>query len=193
MKVKSYNSGLEKEFRVPENLSLERKVIYLQNKYREVMLNNSFSQAKKENFEKYTIALEEAVDYTLGIGDYRKLTNEARRIIMFLLSTRKAWVTSKLRFRKRPEEILKFLNADFLSDIRKQVILDFLSGWPASDINKSYGGAKERQKFKPFQDWEIEILLNEELSHTQVMYMIGRTYDSVRQFRIRRNFKVRED
>ena len=180
MKVKSYNSGLEKEFRVPENLSLERKVIWYQNKYREVMLKNSFSQAKKEGFEKYSIGLEQAVDYILGIGDYRNLTNEARRIIMFLLSTRKAWTnaawtfTSELVYKKKPEKILKFLNTDLLSDHRKQIILDFIHG-------KKDG----RQKPKPFQDWEIEILLNEELSNTQAMYMIGRTYDSVAGFRYR--------
>jgi hypothetical protein len=192
MRVKQYNASLEGKFRVPQNLSLERKIIWYQNKYREVMLNNSFSQAKKKNFEKYTEALEQAIDYILGIGDYRKLTNEARRIIMFLLSTRKAWVTSKSRYRKKPEEILKFLNADLILDIRKQIILDFLSGWPASDANKTYE-EKERQKRKPFQDWEIEILLNEELNSTQAMYMIGRTHDSVRAFRIRKNFKERED
>ena len=192
MRVKQYNASLEGKFRVPQNLSLERKIIWYQNKYREVMLNNSFSQAKKKNFEKYTEALEQAIDYILGIGDYRKLTNEARRIIMFLLSTRKAWVTSKSRYRKKPEEILKFLNADLILDIRKQIILDFLSGWPASDANKTYE-EKERQKRKPFQDWEIEILLNEELNSTQAMYMTGRTHDSVRAFRIRKNFKERED
>ena len=192
MRIKQYNASLEGKFRVPQNLSLERKIIWYQNKYREVMLNNSFSQAKKKNFEKYTEALEQAIDYILGIGDYRKLTNEARRIIMFLLSTRKAWVTSKSRYRKKPEEILKFLNADLILDIRKQIILDFLSGWPASDANKTYE-EKERQKRKPFQDWEIEILLNEELNSTQAMYMTGRTHDSVRAFRIRKNFKERED
>jgi hypothetical protein len=146
------------------------------------MLNNSFSQAKKENFEKYTKALEEAVDYILGIGDYRKLTNEAQRIIMFLLSTRKVWIRHGLAYRKEPEEILKFLNADFLPDVRKQIILDFVSG--------KYDG---RQKPRPFQDWEIEILLNSLFNNTQAMYMIGRTYDSVKSFRRRRNFKERGD
>ena len=36
MKVKSYNLGLEKEFRIPKNLSLEGKFTYLKNKYHEV-------------------------------------------------------------------------------------------------------------------------------------------------------------
>lgn len=192
-KMSKTYGGLDKEFRLPKNLSEERKKLtWLHNKFREVLENNSFSKVKADNLKKYTIALEEAVDYILGIGDYRKLTNEARRIIMFLLSTRKAWVTSKSRYRKKPEEILKFLNADLILDIRKQIILDFLSGWPASDANKTYE-EKERQKRKPFQDWEIEILLNEELNSTQAMYMTGRTHDSVRAFRIRKNFKERED
>ena len=177
MKVKKYNSGLEKEFRVPPNLSLKRKVIYLQNKYREVMLNNSFSQAKKENFEKYTKSLEEVVDYILGMGDYRKLTNEARRIVMFFLSIRKAWSLTPKLIHKEPEEIFKFLNIDLLPDIRKQIILDFMS-------------EKGRQKRKLFQDWEIKILSNEELNNIQAMYMIGRTYESIYSFRRKRRLNL---
>ena len=100
MKVKSYNLGLEKEFRIPKNLSLEGKFTYLKNKYHEVLLKNSFSQAQKETLEKYMESLEQAVDYILGVGDYRKLTNEARRIVMFLLSTRKAWSRKAWRDRK---------------------------------------------------------------------------------------------
>jgi hypothetical protein len=172
MKVKQCGY-LKQEFRVPNNLSLERKVIWLQNKYREVLANNSLSKAKKEIFKRYAESLEEVVDYILGMIDYRKLTNEARRVIMFLLSTRKAWTLTPEFCEKKPEEILKFINADFLPDIRKQIILDFL----------------EKPLRKSFQDWEIEILLDEELNNTQVMYMIGRTYESVRSFRKYRNFK----
>ena len=53
MSVKSYNSGLEEELRAPKNLSLKGKIVWYQNKYREAILNNSFSEAKKENYKKY--------------------------------------------------------------------------------------------------------------------------------------------
>jgi len=187
-KMSKTYGGLDKEFRLPKNLSEERKKLtWLHNKFREVLENNSFSKVKADNLKKYTIALEEAVDYILGIGDYRRLSNEARRLVMFLLSARKAWTTSLVIYRKEPERILEFLSANLLPDIRKKIILDFINGWPTSNISK------EKQKFKPFQDWEIEISLNEELDITQVMYMIGRTYDSVRAFRSRKGFKERED
>jgi len=191
-KMSKTYGGLDEEFRLPKNLSEEgKKLVWLHNKLREVLENNSFSKVKADNLKKYTIALEEGVDYILGIGDYRKLTNEARRIVMFLLSARKAWTTSEVIYRKEPERILEFLNANLLPDIRKQIILDFISGWPTSDVNKFYGG-KERQKFKPFQDWEIKILLNEEFNNTQCMYMTGRTHDSVASFRRRKGFEERK-
>jgi hypothetical protein len=183
-KMSKIYGGLDEEFRLPKNLSEERKkLIWLHNKLREVLENNSFSQVKADNLKKYTLALEEAIDYILGIGDYRKLTNEARRIVMFLLSTNKAWTfISEFVYKKKVEEVLKFLNADFLPDIRKQIILDFISRRD-----------RYKRKLKPFQDWEIEILLNEELGNTQVMYMVGRTYDSVRVFRRRRNIKEKQE
>jgi len=169
MKVKKYNSGLESEFRVPPNLSLKRKVIYLQNKYREVILNNSFSKAKKENFKKYANGLEQAIDYILGMVDYRKLSNESRRIVMFLLSVNRAWTfTPELLYKKKPEEVLKFLNADLIPEFRKKVILSFLNG----QIEK-----------KPLQDWEIEILSDESLNNIQIMYRVGRRYNEVVCFR----------
>jgi hypothetical protein len=177
MKVKSYNLGLEKEFRIPKNLSLEGKFTYLKNKYHEVLLKNSFSQAQKETLEKYMESLEQAVDYILGVGDYRKLTNEARRIVMFFLSIRKAWSLTPKLIHKEPEEIFKFLNIDLLPDIRKQIILDFMS-------------EKGRQKRKLFQDWEIKILSNEELNNIQAMYMIGRTYESIYSFRRKRRLNL---
>jgi hypothetical protein len=167
------NGSLEGEFRAPYDMPLKNKVRWYEKRYREVLLNNSFSEAKKETLKKYAESLEEAIDYLLGIGDYRRLSNETRRIVMFLLSTRKAWTfTPELIYKKKPEKILKFLNADFLPDIRKQILLDFISG--------KYD---RRQKPKPFQDWEIEILLDENLNNTQAMYMIGRTFDDVRGWR----------
>jgi hypothetical protein len=176
-KMSKTYGGLDKEFRLPKNLSEERKkLVWLHNKLREVLENNSFSKVKADNLKQYTIALEEAIDYILGIGDYRKLTNEARRIVMFLLSIRKAWSLTPKLIHKKPEEIFKFLNIDLLPDIRKQIILDFIN-------------EKGRQKRKIFQDWEIKILSKsyEELNNIQAMYMIGRTYDSIYSFRNHRN------
>lgn len=174
MKVKEYNSGLEKEFRVPTNLSLERKIIWYQNKYREVMLKNSFSEAKKEGFERYTKALEEAIDYILGMIDYRKLTNEARRIIMFLLSLRKAWDNPKLIHEKRIKKVFEFLNADLLPKFRKGIILGFIRG--------NFDG-------KPLRDWEIEALMDEEYNDVEEIYRIGREYGEI--IRLRRMLKRR--
>jgi hypothetical protein len=164
MRVKSYNSGLEKEFRVPENLSLERKVIWYQNRYREVMLKNSFSQAKKEGFERYRKSLEETVNYIRGIGDYRKLTNEARQVIMFLLSLRKAWDNPKLIREKRVEKVFEFLNADFLPKFKRGIILGFIRG--------NFDG-------KPLRDWEIEVLMDEEYNDVERMYRVGREYREI--------------
>lgn len=167
------NGSLEGEFRAPYGMSSSKKVRWYESRYREVLLNNSFSEAKKETLKQYAESLEQAIDYILGMGDYRKLTNEVHRIVMFLLSTNKAWINMPKLIEKKPEEILKFLNVDFLSDIRKQVILDFING--------KWG----KQNRKPFQDWEREILSDESLSNSQKMYMTGRTYASVLSFRKR--------
>lgn len=173
MKVKQSDSGVEGNYRVPKNLSLKKRL----SKKKNYDYDNSFSKAKKRNFEKYTSALEEAVDYLLGIGDYRKLTNEARRIVMFLLSTRKAWTfTERLVHKKNPEEILKFLNAELIPKFRKQIILDFL----------------EKPVRRPFQDWELKIIEDLTLSNTQAMYNTGRTYESIRSHRMHQKILKRK-
>ena len=183
MGIKQYHLGLEKEFRLPRQLSEEgKKLVWLQNKYREVLENNSFSKVKADNLKKYTIALEEAVDYILGIGDYRKLTNEARRIVMFLLSTNKAWATQEnimykkyasgnirnLRSWQSSLKVLRFLNADLLPDFRKKLIIKFINGFMPS---------------KKLQNWEKEILENSEISNTACIYLTGRIYREIVLFR----------
>jgi len=170
------NGSLEGEFRAPYDMPLKNKVRWYEKRYREVLLNNSFSEAKKETLKKYTESLEEAVDYILGIGDYRRLSNETRRIVMFLLSTRKAWTFTWRLVHKNPKEVLKFLNADLLPELRKQIILDFL----------------EEPIRKPFQDWELKIIEDLTLSNTQVMYMTGRTYESIRSYRMHRKIERRK-
>jgi len=183
MKVKQCGY-LKQEFRVPDNLSLERKVIWLQNKYREVLANNSLSEAKKEIFERYTESLEEVVDYILGVIDYRKLSNEARRVVMFLLSVSKAWTTvieedimcrkyaggniRELRSWQSSQKVLKFLNADLLPDFRKGLIIKFINGLMPS---------------KKLQSWEVEILEDSEINNTTCMYLIGRIYREIVIFR----------
>jgi hypothetical protein len=171
------NGSLEGEFRAPYDMPLKAKVRWYEKRYREVLLNNSFSEAKKETLKKYAESLEEAVDYLLGIGDYRRLSNEARRIVMFLLSTRKAWTFTWRLVHKNPKEVLKFLNADLLLELRKQIILDFL----------------EEPIRKPFQDWELKIIEDLEESNTSVMYQTGRTYESVRSYRMHKKIKMRNE
>jgi hypothetical protein len=168
MSVKSYNSGLEEELRAPKNLSLKGKIIWYQNKYREAILNNSFSEAKKENYKKYARELEESVDYLLGLKDYRNLSNEARRIVMYLLSVNKAWTFTPELVKKKPEEVLKFMDADLLPDFRKKIIINFLNG----QIPR-----------RPLKSWEKKILEDAELNDTQCMYRTGRRYSEVVFFR----------
>jgi hypothetical protein len=175
------NGSLEGEFRAPYDMPLKNKVRWYEKRYREVLLNNSFSEAKKETLKKYAESLEQVIDYLNGIGDYRKLTNEARRIVMFLLSTNKAWFFQTKLCNKKPEEVLKFISADFLPNIRKQIILDF--------IIKNREGM---QCHKLFEDWEIKIMLDEKISKTQAMYMTGRTYGSIKAFRKKRHFKRKD-
>jgi hypothetical protein len=176
MKMSKIYGYLEEELRLPKNLSGEGKLIWLHNRLREVLEKNSASRVKAENLRKYTESLEEAVDYLLGIGDYRRLSNEARRIVMFLLSTRKAWTFTWRLVHKNPKEILKFLNTDLIPDIRKQIILNFL----------------EEPARKPFQDWELKIIEDLTLNNTQCMYMTGRTYESIRSYRMHRKIERRK-
>lgn len=154
--------GTDQEFWVPSNV--KNKETYLQNRLRKVLEANAHSEVKKQVFEKYAKALDEAIDYVQDLGDYRLLSNEARRIVMFLLSVNKAWTTIPEVCIKKPDEVLKFINADLLPEFRKQIILDFI----------------EEPTSKPLQDWEKEILLNNRLNITQVMYMLGRSYSDVK-------------
>ena len=183
-KMSKIYGGLDEEFRLPrsQKLSKEEKSTWLHNKLREVLENNSVSQVKAENLRKYTESLEEVVDYILGIGDYRRLSNEARRIVMFLLSTNKVWATQEnTMYRKyasgnirelgrwqSPLKVLKFLNADLLPDFRKKLIIKFINGFMPS---------------KKLQDWEVEILENLEISNTQAIYLTGRIYRDIVIFR----------
>jgi len=162
--LKQYNLGLEEELRLPRSLSEEGKLIWLHNRLREVLEKNSASEVKAENLRKYTESLEEAIDYILGTKDYRKLTNEARRIIMFLLSLRRAWDQPKLVHEKRIKGVFEFLNADLLPKFRKGIILGFIRG--------NFDG-------KPVQDWEIEMLMDEEYNDIEKMYRVGRSHKEI--------------
>ena len=175
MKLKQYNLGLEEELRLPRSLSEEGKLIWLHNRLREVLEKNSASEVKAENLRKYTESLEEAVDYILGTKDYRKLTNEARRIIMFLLSLRRAWDQPKLVHEKRIKGVFEFLNADLLPKFRKGIILGFIRG--------NFDG-------KPIQDWEVEMLMDEEYNDIEKMYRVGRSHKEI--IRLKRMLKRRE-
>ena len=175
MKLKQYNLGLEEELRLPRSLSEEGKLIWLHNRLREVLERNSASEVKAENLRKYTESLEEAVDYILGTKDYRKLTNEARRIIMFLLSLRRAWDQPKLVHEKKIKGVFEFLNADLLPKFRKGIILGFIRG--------NFDG-------KPIQDWEVEMLMDEEYNDIEKMYRVGRSHKEI--LRLKRMLKRRE-
>jgi hypothetical protein len=83
---------------------------------------------------------------------------------MYLLSVNKAWTFTPELVKKKPEEVFKFMDADLLPDFRKKVIIDFLD-------NQILG--------KSLQDWEVDILLNEELNDTEKMYRVGRRYEEV--------------
>lgn len=156
--------GLDEELRLPRSLSEKGKLIWLHNKLREVLEKNSASEVKAETLRKYTESLEEAIDYILGTKDYRKLTNEARRIIMFLLSLRRAWDQPKLVHEKKIKRVFEFLNADLLPKFRKGIILGFIRG--------NFDG-------KPVQDWEIEILMDEEYNDVEKMYRVGRSHKEI--------------
>jgi len=175
MKLKQYNLGLEEELRLPRSLSEEGKLIWLHNRLREVLERNSASEVKAENLRKYTESLEEAVDYILGTKDYRKLTNEARRIIMFLLSLRRAWDQPKLVHEKKIKGVFEFLNVDLLPKFRKGIILGFIRG--------NFDG-------KPIQDWEVEMLMDEEYNDIEKMYRVGRSHKEI--LRLKRMLKRRE-
>lgn len=53
-KMSKIYGGLDEEFRLPryQKLSQEEKLVWLHNKLREVLENNSFSKVKAENLKK---------------------------------------------------------------------------------------------------------------------------------------------
>jgi hypothetical protein len=94
---------------------------------------------------------------------------------MFLLSLRRAWDQPKLVHEKKIKGVFEFLNADLLPKFRKGIILGFIRG--------NFDG-------KPIQDWEVEMLMDEEYNDIEKMYRVGRSHKEI--LRLKRMLKRRE-
>lgn len=179
--------------RFPVGMSDKEKLVWLQKKYSALLESRAFGKVKAERLRKYAEALELAIDYIQGVGNYRKLTDDAKRIVMFLLGCQRTWREYENALKNNEpvqkmnrdiNRVLSLLRIDLLPEFRKEPVIKFLDYTkPLDEIWNS----------RPLEDWEIDALRDKKLNETMLMYKLGRPFEEILSLRSRINERRKEN